>query len=67
MGANKFTGILALIVIVSTISLAVVNDAVSRKVKDFAISLDNNTDASTWSATPESLFDGNKNMKLKLY
>ncbi|NOU72750.1 hypothetical protein GC098_15195 [Paenibacillus sp. LMG 31458] len=65
MGANKFTGILVLIVIAGTISLAVVHDAVNRKVKDFAISIDNKTDASTWLASPESLFDGNENKKLK--
>ncbi|KQX68971.1 hypothetical protein [Paenibacillus sp. Root444D2] len=65
MGANKFTGILAIIVIAGTISLAVVHDSVNRKVKDFAITIDNKTDASTWLATPESLFDGNENMKLK--
>jgi hypothetical protein len=65
MGANKFAGILAIIVIASTMTLAFVTDAASRKVKDLPISaVDKKADGSTWLASPEPLFDGN-NMKLK--
>ncbi|OAS22726.1 hypothetical protein [Paenibacillus oryzisoli] len=65
MSANKILQILAIIVLGGLITGAVVNDASSRKVLSaHELQANEQTDSSTWSATPEPLFDKN-NEKLK--
>jgi hypothetical protein len=54
MSVNEFAGILTVIVIAATITLALVQDAASHKAMDFPKSaLDKITDGSTWIASPE--------------
>jgi hypothetical protein len=66
MGANKFVRILAIIIIAGMITLALIHDAESHKVKDLPISeLPKIADGSTWLASPEPLTDGSMNMKIK--
>ncbi|NOU67652.1 hypothetical protein GC096_26875 [Paenibacillus sp. LMG 31461] len=65
MRATKIPQILSVIVLAGLITWAVVNDVSSRKVMSVPeFQVDDKTDRSTWSASPEPLFDKN-NEKLK--
>lgn len=65
MSANKIPQILSIIVLGGLITWAVVNDVSSRKVMSaHELQVDDKTDTSIWSASPEPLFDTN-NEKLK--
>ncbi|NQX61256.1 hypothetical protein [Paenibacillus qinlingensis] len=65
MRATKIPQILSVIVLAGLITWAVVNDASSRKVMSVPeFQVDDKTDRSMWSASPEPLFD-KTNEKLK--
>ncbi len=65
MGTTKIPQILLVIVLAGLMTWAVVNDVSSRKVMSAPeLQVDDKTDSSTWSASPEPLFDKN-NEKLK--
>jgi hypothetical protein len=66
MSTNKIPQILSIIVVAGLITWAVVNDVSSRKVMSAPeLKVDDITDSSTWSASPEPLFDNKNNEKLK--
>ncbi|CAN7604692.1 hypothetical protein [Paenibacillus sp. LjRoot56] len=66
MRTNKIPQILSVIVLTGLITWAVVNDVSSRKVMSAPeLKVDDKSDTSTWSASPEPLFDGKNNEKLK--
>jgi hypothetical protein len=66
MGANKIPQILSIIIVAGLMTWAVVNDVSSRKVMSAPeLRVDDKTESSTWSASPEALFDNKNNEKLK--
>lgn len=66
MSTNKIPKLLSIIIVAGLITWAVVNDVSNRKVMSAPeFQVDDKTDSSTWSASPEPLFDHKNNEKLK--
>lgn len=66
MSTNKIPQLLSIIIVAGLMTWAVVNDVSSRKVMSAPeLKVDDKSDTSTWSASPEPLFGGKNNEKLK--